>query len=145
MNKNIKELLTNKNYLQAHFRQKKFRLIILIISGVILIPTQLVKADEIFLKCTGKYEINRGALIKPDWEVSYLTINLHGFKSSIIEKGIKKKGRTLIRRNQYTITQRDDIYKVNTIYKIHQTYGTYTVEYPQEKRTLIGTCQKARG
>ena len=51
---------------------------LLLISGLSLVTLQQAKSDEIFLKCTGKYEIDRGALIKPDWEISYLTINLDG-------------------------------------------------------------------
>tara|TARA_Y100000766_G_C18776458_1_gene541033 strand:- start:528 stop:827 length:300 start_codon:yes stop_codon:yes gene_type:complete len=98
-----------------------------------------------FLKCIGNYEINRGALIKPDWETSYITINLDGIKSIIDEKGIKKEGRTLIRRNTYTITHRDKRNVVKNIYKINGTYGTYTVESLHRNRTLIGTCQKGRG
>ena len=68
---------------------------------------QQTRSEEIFLKCIGKYEINRGALIKPDWETIYLKIKLDGLISTIDDKGIKKEGRTLIRRNSYTITQRD--------------------------------------
>ncbi|WP_413677927.1 hypothetical protein [Prochlorococcus sp. MIT 0916] len=106
---------------------------------------QKTRSEEIFLKCVGKYEINRGALIKPDWETSYLTINLDGFISTIDDKGIKKEGRTLIRRNSYTITQRDNRNSVEKIYKINGKYGTYSVASPQRNRTLIGTCQKGRG
>ena len=61
------------------------------------------------------------------------------------DKGIKKEGRTLIRRNSYTITQRDNRNSVRNIYKINGKYGTYSVESPQRYRTLIGTCQKGRG
>ena len=106
---------------------------------------QQTKSEELFLKCIGKYEINRGALIKPDWETSYLTINLDGLISTILDKGIKKEGRTLIRRSLYTITHRDNRNRVKNIYKINGTHGIYTVESPQRNRTLIGTCQKGRG
>tara|TARA_Y100001968_G_C19096128_1_gene590224 strand:+ start:51 stop:407 length:357 start_codon:yes stop_codon:yes gene_type:complete len=118
---------------------------VIFLSGILLLPTQLAKSEEIFLKCTGKFEIDRGELIKPDWETSYLTINLEGLKSTIYDKGIKKEGRTLIRRDSYTITYRDKNKRTKTIYKVHGTQGTYMVDYPQSKRTLIGTCQKGRG
>ena len=106
---------------------------------------QQSRSEELFLKCVGKYEINRGALIKPDWETSYLTINLNGLISTIDDNGIKKEGRTLIRRNSYTITHRDKRNSVKNIYKINGKHGTYSVVSPQRNRTLIGTCQKGRG
>ena len=84
--------------------------------------------EEIFLKCIGKYEINRGALIKPDWETSYLTINLDGLISTIDDKGIKKEGRTLIRRNSYTITHRDNRNRVKNIYKIAKVGGIFLID-----------------
>ena len=145
MNKNIQILIpTFKNLINSVY-PKKFHFILVLLSGVLLLPLQKTRSEEIFLKCTGKYEINRGALIKPDWETSYLTINLDGLISTIIDKGIKKEGRTLIRRNSYTITHRDKRNSVENIYKINGTHGTYTVESPQRNRTLIGTCQKGRG
>tara|TARA_Y100001968_G_scaffold16201_1_gene12905 strand:+ start:2276 stop:2626 length:351 start_codon:yes stop_codon:yes gene_type:complete len=116
-----------------------------LISGLLFLPLQQTRSKEIFLKCIGKYEINRGPLIKPDWETSYLTINLDGLKSTIDEKGIKKEGRTMIRRNSYTITHRDNRNRVKNIYKINGTHGTYTVESPQRNKILLGTCQKGRG
>ena len=122
-----------------------FRFILVLLSGVFILPIQQTRSEEIFLKCVGKYEINRGALIKPDWETSYLTINMDGLISFIDDKGIQKEGRTLIRRNSYTITHRDNRNRVKNIYKINGTHGTYTVESPQRNRTLIGTCQKGRG
>ena len=137
--------INNCTFLSTSFRLKKLRLMMLFLAGVIIIPMQQAKSEEIFLKCTGKYEINRGELIKPDWETSYLTINLDGSKSFIDDKGIKKEGRTLIRRNSYTITHRDNRNSVKNIYKINGNYGTYSVESPQRNRTLIGTCQKGRG
>ena len=144
MNSN-KEISINLNNSSTLYRLKKFRLILLFLSAVVFLPIQLAKSEQIFLKCTGKYEVNRGELIKPDWETSYLTINLDGLISHIDDKGTKKEGRTLIRRNSYTITNRDNGNRVNTKYKIHRTYGTYIVDQPQLNRTLIGTCQKARG
>ena len=137
--------LTNFNYSSTSFQLKKFWFILLFLPGVILFPIQQAKSHEIFLKCTGKYEINRGELIKPDWETSHLTINLDGLISYIYEKGTKKKGRTLIRRNSYTITHRDNSNRIKAKYKINGTHGNYEVHYPLLNRTLIGTCQKSRG
>tara|TARA_B100000214_G_scaffold320142_1_gene255179 strand:- start:102 stop:539 length:438 start_codon:yes stop_codon:yes gene_type:complete len=145
MNKNIPNLVSNFNNLIKSEKPQKFRFILILISVVLLLPFQQTKSEELYLKCIGKYEINRGALIKPDWETSYLTINMDGLISIIQDKGRKKEGRTLIRRNSYTITHRDNRNRVKNIYKINGTYGTYTVESPQRNRTLIGTCQKGRG
>ena len=145
MNKNIPILITNFNNLIKSFHPEKFRFILILLSGVLLLPLQQTKSEELFLKCIGKYEINRGALIEPEWEMSYLTINLDGLMSIIDDKGIKKEGRTLVRRNSFTITHRDNRNRVKNIYKINGTHGIYTVESPQRNRTLIGTCQKGRG
>ncbi len=129
----------------SYFQIRKIPFIFIFLAGVILLPIQPAKTEELFLKCTGKFEINRGALIKPDWETSYITINLDGLISSIEDKGIKNEGRTLIRRNSYTITHRDNTNRIKTKYKIDGTHGNYVVDYPQRNRTLIGTCQKSRG
>ena len=145
MNQNIKILIPNFNKLKNSIHPQKFRFILVLLSGVLLLPLQQTRSKEIFLKCIGKYEINRGALIKPDWETSYLTINLDGLKSTIDDKGIKREGRTLIRRNSYTITHRDNRNSIKNIYKINGTHGTYKVESPQRNKTLIGTCEKGRG
>ena len=145
MFKDIKILRPNINCLFQSIEPRRFHLNFVLLLGLILVPLQQTRSEEIFLKCVGKYEINRGALIKPDWETSYLTINLDGLISTIVDKGIKKEGRTLIRRNSYTITQRDNRNSVRNIYKINGKYGTYSVESPQRYRTLIGTCQKGRG
>ena len=145
MNKNIQILIPNFNNFNNSFQPNKFRFILVLLSGLLLLPLQQTRSEEIFLKCIGKFEINRGPLIKPDWETTYLTINLDGLLSKINDKGIKKEGRTLIRRNSYTITHRDNINSLKKIYKINGTYGTYKVETPQRNRTLIGTCQKGRG
>ena len=145
MNKDIKILIPNINYLFKSIHHKRFHLNLVLLSGLLLVPLQQTRSEEIFLKCVGKYEINRGALIKPDWETSYLTINLDGLISTIDDKGIKKEGRTLIRRNSYTITQRDNRNRIQNIYQINSDHGTYSVESPQRNRTLIGTCQKGRG
>ena len=145
MSKDIKILNHIINNLLKYIHPKKIHFNLVLLSGLLLVPLQQNRSEELFLKCVGKYEINRGALIKPDWETSYLTINLDGLISTIDDKGIKKEGRTLIRRNSYTITQRDNRNSVRNIYKINGKYGTYSVESPQRYRTLIGTCQKGRG
>ena len=145
MSKNILILFTDFNNLINSFQLHKASYLLLLLSGVLFIPLQQTSSEELFLKCIGKYEINRGAIIKPDWETRYITINLKGLISTIEDKGIKKEGRTLIRRNTYTITHRDNKNSVKNIYKINGTHGTYTVESPQRNRTLIGTCQKGRG
>ena len=145
MNKYILLIFCNLNKHTFSMRIQKFRYILVLISGLLLFPMQETSSEEMFLKCIGKFEINRGALIKPDWETIYLTINLDGLKSTIDEKGIKTKGRTLFRRNSYTITNRDTKNRINKIYKININHGNYMVESPQRNRTLIGTCQKSRG
>ena len=145
MNKDIKILINNIKCLIESIQTRRFHLNLVLLSGLLLVPLQQNRSEEIFLKCVGTYEINRGSLIKPDWETSYLTINLDGLISTIDEKGIKKEGRTLIRRNSYTITHRDNRNSVKDIYKINGKHGTYSVESPQRNRTLIGTCQKGRG
>ena len=137
--------ITNFYFSSNSFRIKLLKLILVFLSGVIIFPFQQAKSEEIFLKCTGKYEINKGELIKPDWETSYVKINLNGLTSQVVEKSSKIEGRTSIRRNSYTITHRDKRNRVKTKYKINDTYGTYIVERPQLNRTLIGTCQKGRG
>ena len=145
MDENIKILIPNFKNLISSVKPHKFPLIFVFLSGLFLLPLHQSSSEEIFLRCIGKYEINRGPLIKPDWETSYLTINLDGLISTIDDKGIKKEGRTFIRRNSYTITHRDNRNSVKNIYKVNGTHGTYSVESPQRNRTLIGTCQKGRG
>tara|TARA_Y100001968_G_C19193548_1_gene636393 strand:+ start:166 stop:603 length:438 start_codon:yes stop_codon:yes gene_type:complete len=145
MNATKQILMPNINYWNLFFKLDKFRFILVFIIGIILFPVQLARSEEIFLTCTGNFEINRGELIKPDWETSYLIINLDGLTSSIDDKGIKKEGSTLIKHDSYTITHRDNNKRIKTKYKINSIYGTYIVEYPQRNRTLIGTCQKGRG
>ena len=145
MKKNIKILIPYINTLFKYIHTKTCHFNLVWLLGLLLIPLQQTRSEVLFLKCVGKYETNRGALIKPDLETSYLTINLDGLISTIYDKGIKKEGRTLIRRNSYTITQRDNRNSVKNIYKINGNHGTYSVESPQRNRTLIGTCQKGRG
>ncbi len=142
---NILILFRKFTNITKSIQNKKLNAFLVLITGVTMLTPQLAKSEEIFLKCIGKYEINRGPLIKPDWETSYLKINLNGLISTVDNKGGTKKGRTKIRRNSYTITYRDNRNSIKDIYKINGTHGTYTVEYPQSNRILIGTCQKGRG
>jgi len=136
---------TNINNLTKSYEFKKNTFILIFLVGALPISSQVTRSEELYLKCSSKFEINRGALIKPDWEISNLIINLDGLKSTIVDKEIKTEGRTFIRRNNYTIIQRDNRNKVKKIYNINLTYGTFKVEYPQINRTLIGTCEKGRG
>ncbi len=145
MNVNKLIPITNTEDSVTYFLIQFVPFIFLFLIGALLLPIHLAKSEEIFLKCTGKFEIDRGGLIKPDWEISYLKINLDGLKSSIDDNGVKKEGRTLIRRNSYTITHKDNNNRIKTKYKIHGVHGTYLVDYPQRNKTLIGTCQKGRG
>ena len=143
----IPDIQTSKkdiHYYRNSYRLKKIPLILALLTGSLLFPLHQAKSKEIFLKCTGKFELNRGELIKPDWETSYLTINMDGIISTIND-GVKKTGRTLIRRNSYIITIRDNNKRIESKYMINEKHGTYTVYYPQINRTLIGTCQKGRG
>ena len=145
MKKNI-EILFNKFFtFPTSIKLNKFRAIMVLTSGLYLIPLQQAKSEEIFLECTGTYEINRGPLIKPDWETSYLRINLKGLISTVDDQGGIKKGTTSIIGSYYRITHRDIRDNIKKIYKVNETYGTYIVEYPKRNRTLIGTCQKSRG
>ena len=145
MNKNIQKFFHNINNLTKSIQLHNFRLILIFLLGLVLSPVKETASEELFLKCTGKFEINRGALIKPEWETSYITINLNGIESTIDDNGIKRNGRTLIRRNSYTITHRDNRNRIINIYKINGKHSTYMVESPQRNRTLIGSCQKGRG
>ena len=145
MPKDIQILFTEFNNLITSIQLPKFRFIFLLISGLLSVQMQETRSEEIFLKCIGNFEINRGALIKPDWETSYLKVNLDGLTSTINDRGIRKKGRTLIRRNSYTITHRDNRNIIKNIFRINGKHGTYVVESPQRNRILIGTCQKGRG
>ncbi len=145
MNKNIQILFTILYKLTTSINLPKFRFSIVFILGVLLSQIQETRSEEIFLKCIGKFEIDRGALIKPDWETTYLKVNLDGLTSTINDKEIRETGRTLIRRNSYTITQRDKRNRIKNIYTIIGKHRTYIVESPQKNRILIGTCQKGRG
>ena len=104
MNKNNQSLLPAFNNLIHLLLKNKFRFILLLLTGLISLHVKQIKSEEIFLKCIGKYEINRGPLIKPEWETSYLMINQHSLISKIFEKVIKKDGTKLNKRNSYIIT-----------------------------------------
>ena len=142
---NIKQQISKElNGKSTSFYFKGLSFIILFVTGIIIFPIKIAKSDEINLKCIGKFEINRGELIKPDWEISYFKINTIRLNSTIDDEGIRKEGKTLIRGNNFTITYKDNN-NIKTKYKINSTHGTYLVEYLKSNRTLIGTCQKARG
>ena len=145
MKNNIKILFEKftsfPNSIQFHI----FRSVLVLFSGIYLLPFQQAKSEEIFLECTGTYEINRGPLIKPDWETTYLRINLNGLTSTIDDKSGIKKGRTSTSGKSYRITHKDSKNNIENIYKVNKMYGTYIVEYPMKNRKLIGTCQKSKG
>tara|TARA_Y100001968_G_C19404596_1_gene742937 strand:+ start:965 stop:1402 length:438 start_codon:yes stop_codon:yes gene_type:complete len=145
MKKNIKISFENcASFLKSN-QFHIFRSVLVIFSGIYLLSFQQAKSEEIFLECTGTYEINRGPLIKPDWETSYLRINLNGLISTVDDQSGIKKGRTSTSGKSYRITHRDSKNNIENIYKINKTYGTYILEYPKKNRKLIGTCQKSRG
>ena len=121
------------------------RLLLAILTTFLLVPSQSVISEEIHLICTGKFELNRGKLIKPDWETTYLSINRYGIISTIDDGLMIKKGRTFYRRGSYYITHRDKNRRVNAKYSVNKKLGNYSVEYPQENKLLIGTCEKGRG
>ncbi len=121
------------------------RFFLAFLTTLLWLPSQTAKSEEINLICTGKFEIDRGRLIKPDWETTYLSINLDGLISKINNGLIIKEGRTIKRRGSYYITQRDKNRKVKSKYSINKILGIYSVEYPQTNRILIGNCEKGRG
>ena len=145
MKKNIEILFTKMKKFPHSNKFNKFSSVLVFLTGLYLLPFQQAISEEIFLECTGAYEINRGPLIKPDWETSYLKINLNGLISTVNDQGGIKKGRTSISGKSYRITYRDTKNFIEGIYKINKTYDTYIVEYPKKNRTLIGICQKSRG
>ncbi len=121
------------------------RLLLTILTALLWLPSQTAKSKEINLICTGKFEINRGRLIKPDWETTYLSINLDGLISTIDDGVLIKYGRTLKRRGSYYITHRDKNIRVKAKYSVNKKLGNYSVEYPLKDKILIGTCKKGRG
>ena len=145
MKKQSRIIIPNIPSLFVSYGKQKFHLILVLLAGMIFLQMQQTRSEEIFLKCTGKYEINRGALIKPDWETSYIAINLDGLMSTIVEKGIKKEGETFIRRNSYTVTHKGNENSTKKIYRVDGNYNIYRVKSTKNNRILIGTCQKGRG
>ena len=73
MNKNKQTSLNINKYSSIYYRYLQYRHLFLFLTVGILIPFQEAKTEELHLKCTGNFEINRGELIKPDWELSYIT------------------------------------------------------------------------
>tara|TARA_Y100001978_G_C23479229_1_gene330780 strand:- start:190 stop:621 length:432 start_codon:yes stop_codon:yes gene_type:complete len=136
-------LLFNSSYNNSHFY--KFFPAFVLIALLSIHSLYKAKSDEIFLMCTGKYEINRGPLIKPDWETTYIKLNLNGLVSTVNNKGDMRRGTTVSKGDSYIITYKDSRNMLENIYKINRKYATYTVEFPKINRTLIGTCQKSRG
>ncbi len=121
------------------------RLILAFLTALLWLPTKTSRSEEVHLICTGKFELNRGTLIKPDWETTYLSINLDGIMSTI-DNGISiKKGRTLIRRGGYYITHREKNTRITTKYSVNKKLGNYSVEYQPKNKVLVGTCEKGRG
>ena len=140
------EILFNKSHSSTNSNLlHKFLYLLVFLIGFNTLFFRQAKSDEIFLECTGKYEIDRGPLIKPDWETSSLRINLNGLISTVDSQDGIKKGRTSINGNTYRITHRDNKNRIENIHKINKKYGTYIIEYPKIDRTLVGTCQKSRG
>ncbi len=115
-----------------------------VLTALLWLPSPTARSEEIHLICTGKFELNRGRLIKPDWETTYLSINLDGLISSIDDGILIKKGRTRIRRGSYYITHRAKDRRVKAKYSVNKL-GNYSVEYLQDNKVLIGTCEKGRG
>ena len=59
MNKDNKILIHNINHLFKSILTMRFHLIRLLLPVLILVPLQHTRSAEIFLKCVGKYEIDR--------------------------------------------------------------------------------------
>ena len=121
------------------------KFLLVVITALLFLPEQTVRSEEIHLICTGKFELNRGRLIEPDWETTNLSINLGGLISLIDDGLLIKKGRTRMRRGSYYITHRDKNMRVKAKYSVNKKLGNYSVEYPQKNKVLIGTCEKGRG
>ena len=113
---------------------------------IVFSPIQKAKSEKINLTCVGKFEINRGPLIKPDWEKSYLTMDIDGIlrtpSTMISEGGFPKKGRTFFMNGAYHISYIGKEQEVLTKYIVNLNNGNYLVSYPKEERVLIGTCRK---
>ena len=119
------------------------RLFFIAITCLLFSPT-MSRGDEIYLKCIGKYELGRGKLIQPDWDETFLTINLNGLTSTIDDGGTIKKGRTAIKGNFYNITHYKN-YKINIKYKVSTDYKSFIVNYPQSNITILGQCSERFG
>merc|ERR1712167_401735 len=100
---------------------------------MILPLMQNAKSEEIHLICVGNFEINRGPLIKPDWQRSHLTMNLEGIlrtpSTLVYEGGFPKKGRTLYINGSYHIAHLGKEEEVLTEYIVNLTNGNYSVNY----------------
>ena len=111
-------------------------------------PMQNAKSEEIHLICVGNFEINRGPLIKPDWQRSYLTMNIEGIlrtpSTMVYEGSFPKKGRTIFINGAYHIAHLGEQEEVLTEYIVNLTNGNYSVNYPKNGRMLIGTCRKVK-
>ena len=109
-------------------------------------PIKEAKSEQIHLTCVGKFEIDRGPLIKPDWQRSYFTMNIEGIlrtPSTIIsDGGFPKRGRTFLHKGAYHIDHVGQDAEVLTKYIVNLTTGNYLVNYTKEGRVLIGTCRK---
>ena len=121
------------------------KFLLAVLTAFLWLPSQTAISEEIHLICTGQFELNRGRLIKPDWETTFLSINLDGIMSTINDGLSIEKGRTLIRRGSYYITHRDENTRVKAKYTVNKKLGNYSAEYPQKNKLLIGTCEKGRG
>ena len=121
------------------------KLFLAFLTTLLWFTSQTARSKEIHLICTGKFELNRGRLIKPDWETTYLSVNLDGIMSKIDDGILIKKGRTLIRSGTYYITHRDKNSRVEAKYSVNKKLGNYSAEYPKKNKLLIGTCEKGRG
>ena len=121
----------------------------LFLFGLMVFPAiQNAKSEEIHLICVGNFEINRGPLIKPDWQTIYLTMNIEGIlrtpSTMVYEGSFPKKGRTIFRNGSYHIAHLGKEEEVLTEYIINLTHGNFSVRYPKEERVLIGTCRKVK-
>ena len=133
--------------MNIEFRKLKFLKLFLL--GLMILPLmQNAKSEEIHLICVGNFEINRGPLIKPDWQRSYLTMNLEGIlrtpSTLVYEGSFPKKGRTIYINGSYHIDHLGKEEEVLTEYIVNLTNGNYSVNYPKNGRMLIGTCRKVK-
>ena len=133
--------------MKIEFRKLKFLKLFLL--GLMISPLmQNAKSEEIHLICVGNFEINRGPLIKPDWQRSHLTMNLEGIlrtpSTLVYEGSFPKEGRTTYINGSYHIAHLGKEEEVLTEYIVNLTNGNYSVNYPKNGRMLIGTCRKVK-